>query len=87
MEKICGNYYLGANKNNYILYERKVSEEGGESYKKIGYYTSLDAIYATLINKDIKEDLGLLNNIKKISELINELKIFTVNFNKELSKH
>ena len=80
MEKICENYYLGANKNNYILYERKVSEEGVESFKKIGYYMSLEAVYNALMNKEIKDDLSVINNMKKITDLINELKEFTANY-------
>jgi len=80
MEKICENYYIGANKNNYILYERKVNDQDVESFKKIGYYTSLEAVYNALINKEIKDDLSVINNIKKINDLINELKEFTTNF-------
>lgn len=80
MEKLCDNYYLGANKNNYILYERKVNDERVESFKKIGYYTSLEAIYHALINKEIKDDLSIINNIKKINDLINELKDFTIHY-------
>ena len=82
MEKICENYYLGANKNNYILYERKVNDEGTENFKKIGYYTSLEALYNALMNKEIKDDLSGINNIKKIIDLINELKEFTINYKK-----
>ena len=80
MEKICENYYLGANKNNYILYERKVNEEGTESFKKIGYYTSLEAVYNALLNKEIKDDLSVINNMKKITDLMKELKDFTANY-------
>lgn len=82
MEKICENYYLGANKNNYILYERKVNEEGVESFKKLGYYTSLEAVYNALMNKEIKDDLSVINNIKRIIELVNELKDFAMNYPK-----
>lgn len=36
MEKITDKYYLGSNKNTFILYERKVSATTGkESYKNI----------------------------------------------------
>lgn len=84
MEKITDKYYLGSNKNTYILYERKVSETTGkETYKNIGYLATLEAVYTTLLEKEIKEDLSILNNIDKITIMINELREFTVKYVKE----
>lgn len=84
MEKITEKYYLGSNKNTFILYERKVSETTGkESYKNIGYLTTLEAVYTTLLEKEIKEDLTILNNIKEITNMIKELREFTINYVKE----
>lgn len=81
MEKITDKYFLGSNKNTYILYERKVSETTGkESYKNIGYISTLDAVYATLLEKEIKEDLTILTNINKINEMIKELREFTIKY-------
>ncbi len=79
MEKITDKYYLGSNKSTYILYEKKISSSGKENYKNIGYLASLDAVYTTLIEKEIREDLTLINNIDKIRNMINELKEFTSN--------
>lgn len=81
MEKINEKYYLGSNKNTYILYERKVSTTTGkETYKNIGYISTLDAVYTTLLEKEIKEDLSILNNIGKFAEMIKELREFTVKY-------
>lgn len=37
-------------------------------------------VYTTLINKELREDLELLNNIEKINEMIKELSEFTVKY-------
>lgn len=84
MQKINDKYYLGSNKNTFILYERRISElTGKESYKNIGYISTLDAVYSTLLEKEIKEDLNLLNNIEKINNMIKELREFTIKYIKE----
>ena len=80
MEKINENYYLGSNKNTFILYEKKISSSGKESFKNIGYLASLDAVYKEVIEKQIRDDLSVINNIEKIKEMINELKDFTVKY-------
>lgn len=76
MEKITEKYYLGSNKNTLMLYEKK----GEENYKKIGYYSTLDELYNSLLEKEIREDLTVVNNVEKIVELIKELKEFTVKY-------
>lgn len=79
MEKITDKYYLGSNKNTYILYEKRISSTTGkETYKNIGYISTLESVYTTLIEKEIKEDLGLLNNISQIVDMIKELREFTI---------
>ena len=84
MEKITDKYYLGSNKNTFILYEKKVSETTGkETYKNIGYISTLEAVYETLLEKEIRQDLSLLNNIGKINDMIKELKEFTIKYVKE----
>lgn len=86
MEKINDKYYLGSNKNTYILYERKISSNGKETYKNIGYISTLDAVYATLIEKEIREDLTILNNIEKVNLMVNELKEFTIKYVNNINK-
>lgn len=84
MEKIIDKYYLGSNKNTYILYERKVSNTTGkETFKNIGYIASLENVYIALIEKEIKKDLSILNNINRVNEIVKELKEFTIKYVKE----
>lgn len=81
MEKITDKYYLGSNRSTYTVYERRISPSTGkESFKNIAYCSSLDNVYNFLISRGIREDLTLLSNIKKISEMINELKEFTLKY-------
>lgn len=86
MEKITEKYYLGSNKSTFILYEKKISATGKETYKNLGYMATLEAVYTTLINKELREDLELLNNIEKINEMIKELREFTVKYVNENAK-
>lgn len=80
MEKITEKYYLGSNKNSFILYERKVSEAGKETFKNLGYFTSLEGLYKALIEKEIKDDLTMIENIQKIIDLMKEVREVTVNY-------
>lgn len=80
MEKITDKYYLGSNKNTFILYEKKVSDTGKETFKNIGYIATLEAVYSTLIDKEIKGNISILNNIDKIDNMIKELKDFTIRY-------
>lgn len=80
MEKITEKYYLGSNKNTFILYEKRTSEAGKESFKNIGYLATLESVYTTLIDKEIKKDITILNNINKINNLIKELREFTIKY-------
>lgn len=80
MEKITEKYYLGSNKNTFILYEKKVSDTGKETFKNIGYIATLEAVYSTLIDKEIKGNISILNNIDKIDNMIKELKDFTIRY-------
>jgi len=80
MEKITDKYYLGSSKSTYILYEKKLSTTGKETYKNIGYMATLEAVYTTLLEKEIKEDISILNNIEKITDMVKELREFTVKY-------
>lgn len=80
MEKITEKYYLGSNKNNFILYEKRITEAGKENFKNIGYISSLEALYKTLIEKEIREDLSIIQNINKITNMIKELREFTIEY-------
>lgn len=80
MEKITEKYYLGSNKNTFILYEKRRSVSAKESYKNIGYLPSLDAVYNAIVEKEVREDLTILKNIETIKALVEELKQFTINY-------
>lgn len=80
MEKITDKYYLGSSKSTYILYEKKLSSTGKETYKNIGYMATLEAVYTTLLEKEIKEDISILNNIEKITAMVKDLREFTVKY-------
>ena len=80
MEKITDKYYLGSSKSTYILYEKKLSTTGKETYKNIGYMATLEAVYTTLLEKEIKEDVSILNNIEKITNMVKDLREFTVKY-------
>ncbi len=80
MEKINEKYYLGSNKNTFILYEKKISSTGKENFKNVGYISSLDAVYSTIIEREIKSDLSIINNIEIIKNMIKELKEFTIKY-------
>lgn len=86
MEKITEKYYLGSSKSTYILYEKKISSSGKETYKNIGYMATLESVYTTLLEKEIKENLSILNNIEKINNMVKELKEFTIKYVNENAK-
>lgn len=37
-------------------------------------------MYSFLLDKEIKEDLAIVNNISKVTSMINELKEFTIKY-------
>lgn len=86
MEKITDKYYLGSSKSTFILYEKKISSTGKETYKNIGYMATLEAVYTTLLEKEIKENVAILNNIEKITNMIKDLREFTIKYVNENMK-
>ena len=58
----------------------KFQKVGKETFKNLGYYSTLEILYKTLIEKEIKEDITILNNMKRVTEMIEELKEFTKNY-------
>ena len=86
MEKITDKYYLGSSKSTFILYEKKISSTGKETYKNIGYMATLEAVYTTLLEKEIKENVAILNNIEKITNRIKDQREFTIKYVDENSK-
>jgi hypothetical protein len=78
MKKINENYYLDSDSLNYILMEKKTYEKGkhiGEEYfENIGFYGTISGLYQSLVEKEIKDDLGMIENIKQVKELIESIK-------------
>ena len=79
MLKINEKYYIDSDNLQYILIEKNIVQKedsknyGKETFKNIGYYGSLETLKTSLIEKEIKDNLDLLNNIDKIIELKKEL--------------
>lgn len=79
MLKINEKYYIDSDSCNYILLEKSVVQDeksknyGKEVYKNVAYYGNINSLYNGLIEKEIKENIELLNNIEKIIELKEEM--------------
>jgi len=79
MLKINEKYYLDSDSLQYILIEKNIVAKkdskncGKETFKNIGYYGTLESLKKSLLEKEIKDNLDLLNNIDKIIELKKEL--------------
>lgn len=79
MLKINEKYYIDSDSCNYILLEKSIVKDeksknyGKEVYKNVAYYGNINSLYNGLIEKEIKENIELLNNIEKIIELKEEM--------------
>ena len=77
MKKLSDKYYLDSDSCNLVLLEKMIVEKGENKgkdyYKTIGYYGNLKSLYKSIIEKEIKIDLDLLDNIEKIVKLIDEI--------------
>lgn len=79
MLKINDNYYIGSDNLQYILIKKRIvnkedsSNYGKEVFENVGYYSTIESLKSSLLEKEIKENIELLNNIDKIIELKKEL--------------
>ncbi len=79
MIKITDKYYLDSDSCNYILIEKSIVKKedsknyGTETFKNIAYYGNIEGLYNGIIEKEIKENIELLNNIDKIIAIKNEI--------------
>ena len=79
MIKITDKYYLDTDSCNYILIERSIVKDeksknyGKEVFKNIAYFGSIENLYNGIIEREIKENVELLNNIEKVIELKKEI--------------
>lgn len=80
MLKINEKYYLDSDSVQYILMEKSTVKKedsknyGKEAFKTVGYYGTLESLKVALLEKEIKDNLELLNNIDRVIEIKNELK-------------
>ena len=80
MRKLNDKYYLGTDAYNYILYERNVVQDktsknyGKEVFKSLAYFGKMEDLYNFIIEREIKIDISLLDNIEKIIELKKDLR-------------
>lgn len=79
MIKINEKYYFDSDSVQYILIEKSLvtkegsKNQGKEIFKNIGYYGSLESLKVALLEKEIKDNLDLLNNIDRVIEIKKEL--------------
>ena len=70
--RINEKYYIDSDSCNYILIEKHVIQDkksknyGKETFKNIAYYGTIESLYKGLIEKELKENINLLNNIEQI---------------------
>lgn len=78
MVRIAKEYYLDSDSYNFTLYERKFSQseknKGKEYFKALGYYGSIKNLYEAIIQREVSDDLGLIENMDKIINLMEEIK-------------
>ena len=80
--KLTDEYWLGADTYNWTLntpYEYK----GETIYRAVAYCGTIQDIYRCLVEREIKGNISLLENLEKVSKLVND------NFNKlkEITKN
>lgn len=79
MLKINEKYYLDSDSVQYMLIEKSIVKKedskncGKETFKNVGYYGTLESLKVALLEKEIKDNLELLNNIDRVIEIKNEL--------------
>ena len=79
MIKINDRYYIKTDSMQYILCVKAIVQDeksknyGKERYDNVAYYGNIESLKAGLIEKELKENIQLLENIDKIIEIKNEL--------------
>jgi len=79
MININDRYYIKSDSMQYILCEKvfvkdkKSKNYGQERYENIAYCGSIEQLKTALLEKEIKENITLLENLDKIIEIKKEL--------------
>lgn len=73
MLKITDRWYLGSDSMQFIAYEKTTNRKGEEIYNPRAFCGNLFQLKNWLINKEILDNIELLNNIKRCEELSNTI--------------
>lgn len=82
MIKINEKYVVDSDNLQYILKEKKTAKSdnkkslGKDYYVTIGYYGSLESLANALLEKQIKANLTIIENINKIIKIKEEIMKF-----------
>lgn len=90
MIKINEIYYIDADTSNYTLKEKSTIQDekspnfGKETFKDVGYFSSLEHLLNCLLKKELRQFIGkeeektikdMLEEIKRLREYIKSLKL------------
>lgn len=71
---INDDYLITSDSLNYMLQKRGIAEKGdkvgSETFRTLGYYSTLESLFGDLINKHIRE-----SKCKNFAEVIDEIKL------------
>ncbi len=82
MRKINDKYFLDTDAFSYIIREKKIRKNGKEFYDPIAFCGNLVQLKDYLVNKEVREDINLLDNIDKVIELSHTIdKVFATTEN------
>ena len=74
MIRINDDYYIDSDTYNFILLKKDINKKNGkEEYDPIAYANKLEQLKTFLFERELKENIDLLNNIDKCIELKREL--------------
>lgn len=74
MIKITDRWYLDSDSMQFIIYEKTISKKNGkEVYNPRAFCGNLFQLKNWLINKELFDNIELLNNIRRCEELSNTI--------------
>lgn len=90
MLQISENVYLGADKRQFILFEKKANPKNSESqYSPLGYYPTVSGVIRALAERNLYTLVQELESLQKIQEdfiqQFDEFNEFTATLRKFLS--
>jgi len=73
MIQINDRWYLGSDAFQFIVYEKAINKKGKEAFYPRAYCGNLFQLKNWLINKELFDNVELLENIKRCEELSNTI--------------